>query len=314
VSGLRDTLAARLTRGRLAALALALVTAVTLVSVVAAARGWWRGDGGAYAPAVPLVRASVTPQSSLFGDVVTARVAVLVDGRRVDPRRVSLRPNFAPYRIRSESRRVERGIGRATLVELTYAIQCITRPCVALTAVRGTRSREAPPVRLEPARLTIGTRSRLVAWPPFVVHSRLSTEDVAESTPRVARFAPTDVSWAISPDALGALALSAAVLLGLGAAALVGSVLLRDGRRLGVRGIPGHLTPIQRALALAEHAAAAGEADEGRKALERLALELGRAGERELAGDARELAWSERDPSPELVGELANAVRSNGAR
>jgi hypothetical protein len=78
--------------------------------------------------------------------------------------------------------------------------------------------------------------------------------------------------------------------------------------------IPAYLTPIDRALALAEHAAANGEVDESRKALERLSIELERLRPAPYAEAAERLAWSKADPSRASVSELAREVRSNGAR
>jgi hypothetical protein len=99
----------------------------------------------------------------------------------------------------------------------------------------------------------------------------------------------------------------------LGAGWLVASVVGGDTRLVRTRQIPAHLTPIERALALAEHAAAHGEVDESRKALERLAAELRRRRAVAQADDAERLAWSETDPSQESVAALATSVRSNGA-
>jgi hypothetical protein len=76
--------------------------------------------------------------------------------------------------------------------------------------------------------------------------------------------------------------------------------------------IPAHLSPIERALALAEFAAAHGEVAESRKALERLATELRRRHVPVEAGAAERLAWSAHDPSPKTIAELADAVRANG--
>ena len=120
--------------------------------------------------------------------------------------------------------------------------------------------------------------------------------------------------WAIAPGLLGGVALALAALLILGAGWLVASVVGGDTRLVRARQIPAHLTPIERALALAEHATAHGEVDESRKALERLAAELRRRRAVTQADDAERLAWSETDPSPESVAALATSVRSNGAR
>ncbi len=318
---LASALLRRLTRGQLAALGvgvLALAAVAVLVGVFA--RGWWRDDGGSYAPRAIVAQGHVTPPSSLFGDVVTASAAVLVDARRIDPLSVRVEPTFRPFRIRSESRRVEGHVGAAALVEVRYAIQCVTRLCIDLTAARTKAGPVTKAVRFPAALVTARARggdrvTARVVWPPFVVHSRLSSEQAALSTPQIEpAFTPPSVSWTISPDLLGGLATGAAVLLVLAAGGLVASILLGDARRLRRLRLPGHLTPVERALALAEHAAASGEVDEGRKALQRLAIELRRAGEPELAGDARALAWSESAPSPARVRELADSVRSNGAR
>jgi hypothetical protein len=100
----------------------------------------------------------------------------------------------------------------------------------------------------------------------------------------------------------------------LGAGWLVAAAVAGNTRLVRTRRIPAHLTPIERALVLAEHAAAHGEVDESRKALERLAEELRKRQAGAQADDAERLAWSESGPSPETVAELATSVRSNGAR
>jgi len=306
----------QLTRGRVAAAAvglIALAAVVVLLGVVAP--GWWGGDGGSYAPPKTLVHADVTPARSLFGQVLTAHARLIVDPRRVDPASVDLNADLRPFHIRSESHRVTRGLGRAAVVDFTYEIQCVTRACVPFGTGKG-----ALVERLKPATATYRTQNGVkssvqVAWPVFGVQSRLTAEEIALSTPEVARgSAQPPVSWAISPGLLGGLALAAAALLVLGAGGLVASILTRDERLVRTRRIPAHMSAIERALVLAEHAAAHGEVDESRKALERLAEELRRRSAGPHADDAERLAWSEGGPSPETVAELATSVRSNGAR
>jgi hypothetical protein len=306
----------QLTRGRLAAAAVALVAVAAVVVLTAVvAPGWWNGDGGTYAPSKTLVHADVTPARSLFGQVLTAHAQLIVDPRRVDPASVELNANLRPYRIRSESRRVTSGLGRADVVDFTYEIQCVTRACVPLGTGKG-----AMVAQLKPAKATYRSRAGAtvsvpVAWPVFGVQSRLTAEEIALSTPQAAQGStPPPVSWAISPGLLGGLALSAAALLMLGAGWLVASVVARNSRLVRARRIPAHFTPIERALVLAEYSAAHGELDESRKALERLAEELRKQAAGSYADDAERLAWSESGPSPETVAALASNVRSNGAR
>jgi hypothetical protein len=76
--------------------------------------------------------------------------------------------------------------------------------------------------------------------------------------------------------------------------------------------IPAHLTPVERALALARHAAASGDTAGERRALERLATELRRSGDGELTDAVRRLAWSKEEPSDEALEELASELVRTG--
>jgi hypothetical protein len=305
-----------MTRGRLAALLVGAVTlAAAAVFAAVFARGWWQGDGGSYAPKRPLVHTSVTPSRSLFAQVITARADVVVDPRTVDVSSVDLAPDFKPFRIRDASRSMTAGVGRASVVTFRYRLQCVSRECLPVLKNRGATEFRITP---SPATMTARDGQRLTTravWPTFGVQSRLTDSDIGLSTPAVdAPFDPPAVSWAVSPALLAGLAAAAAVLLLLGAGFLVASVVGRDTRRLRTPRIPSNLSPIERALLLAEHAAAHGEIPESRKALERLAVELRRRGVPRRADEVEQLAWSEGGPSKEAVAELASDVRSNGAR
>jgi hypothetical protein len=306
----------RITRGSIVAAVVALVAVASVVVLAGVvAPGWWRGDGGSYAPKHTLVHTSITPTRSLFGQIVTAQADVALDPRTIDPASVDLAPDFKPFRVRSESRRTLPGIGRATVVRFAYELQCVSRNCLPAPNDRGATGFQISPMRVT-ARARDGQRvTAPVVWPEFGVQSRLTGDDIAFSTPRIdAAFAAPHVSWAVSPGLVGAIAIGLAGLFVLGAAWLIATVALRDARPLRMLRIPSHLTPIERALLLAEHAASRGEVPESRKALERLAVELRRSGVAEHADDAEQLAWSQRAPSSETVAGLAEAVRSNGAR
>ncbi|HVU76797.1 MAG TPA: hypothetical protein VHC67_04390 [Gaiellaceae bacterium] len=307
-----------MTRGRLAAGAVAALAAAALAVGAYFVVGWWHGDGGSYAPRRLVARASVTPKRSLFGQVVTATVQVLVDPRRVDPRSVAVSGRFTPFQLRAETDSTTR-VGRAELLSVHYALQCTVAACVP----RGPKGRGlggATAFTFRPARVVAqGRDGRTIrataAWPTFGVQSRLTAQELALAEPRIDNpLAAPAVTWRVRPVVLGAAASVLAGLLALGAALLVGSVALADGRPLRVLRIPANLTPVERALRLAEHAARKGETDESRKALERLAVELRRRGAPVHAADAERLAWSEDRPTAETVAELATAVRSNGAR
>jgi hypothetical protein len=306
------------TRGRLAAATVAVAAAVAVVLMVVFARGWWHDKGGSYAPRAGIVASTrIVPGASLFGTVLTARATVLVDPGQIDPQSIRLESNFSPYVVLSASKRNTPDLGRAVAVTFSYRIQCVIAACLPLMEARKGQQLIPQLVRLRPARITARGRTgvplaRRLLWPEVVVQPRVTPQEIAAADPRIeSGFPRSPIGWAISPDLLGALLVSAAAILVLGAGALVASAVGADPRRLRVRRIPAHLTPIDRALALAEHAAAHGEYDEGRKALERLAMELGRHGDRRLAVQAGRLAWSEEDPSADAVDELAAAVKGN---
>jgi hypothetical protein len=294
----------------------ALLLAVLVVAV--AANRWWRGSGGSYAPRALLVRTSVTPPRALFGDLLTARVDVVLDPTRIDARSVDVTARFRPFTVLDE-RAGTTHVGRAVEHTTTYTLQCIQRACLPARQGGG-RARVAaasfvlPQVHVSAVRSN-GSRVRATAaWNAVGIQSRLTAHELALQEPKAeAPLVAPSVTWRVSPTALGGIAITLVAILVLGAGALVASVLLRDARPLRVLRIPPHLTPVERALLLAEHAARSGETAESRKALERLAAELRRGGAVVTADDAERLAWSEADPTPAGVGELAQEVRMNGA-
>ena len=80
---------------------------------------------------------------------------------------------------------------------------------------------------------------------------------------------------------------------------------IRGRRRERHLRIPAHLTGVDRALALLEHARAERDVAGERQALERLALELRKEGEPELSMAATRLAWSEHGPRDEALDSFA---------
>lgn len=304
------------TRGNLAALGIAVLAALVLLILTIFAHRWWTGEGGSSAPSRALVSAKVTPARSLFGDVLTARARIVVDSASVDARRVRLATNFKPYRVRRESHHISNGPGRADVVDFAYELQCTSRECLPRG---GGRPAAAEVVQLPAGTATLPRRAggsvrRAVVWPAVAVQSRLTADEIGFSTPKaIATSAPAAVTWRLPPGRLAWLSFAAALLLTLVAAWLVAAVVRRDLRLVRTPRIPAHLTPIDRALALAQHAAMNGEVDESRKALQRLAIELRRQPEESQARAAERLAWSAPGPSRATVDELAESVRSNGA-
>lgn len=299
----------------LAVAAVALVVALVLLPVLA--RGWSGGAGGSYVPRASIVDTRLDPPSVLFGDQVTATARVIVDTAKVDPSSVTLDPTFRPFQAFDTRRMVRKGLGHAAEITFDFRLQCVTGACIRAMEreERGGRRRTVPivlPKATVKARSREGERLALDArWPTVVVHSRLTAERIQNDTPDVAAFAPPPVTYSISPDVAGWLLIAAAAMLVLLAGWLAARSFasVRTGRRLR---LPAHLTPVERALALARHALDRGDVAGGRKALERLASELGRGGRDDLARAAGRTAWSSGGPSVGSVDELTISVRSAG--
>ena len=130
------------------------------------------------------VRATVTPASARFGDLVTARIELRgrVRGARVDAR-------FAPFDVV----RTHHSAGIWTFTLRCTALACLT-------------SGHTVPVQLPPARLTLGGQSAPVSWPPISLGSRLSSADLARPgfradtappAPRY-RFDPVVAGWTLA--------------------------------------------------------------------------------------------------------------------
>jgi hypothetical protein len=288
----------------------------TILLLLVYAPGWWRGEGGTYAPRAPVASLRVEPASALFGDTLTARASVLVDASTTDLDEVRVSARFAPYAIVSRSRTVTDDVGRAARVDYTFHLRCLNAACLDAMDEETKQGSVVPTaIRFPPGEVATagpgGTiRREQLRWPAVIVRSRLAPEDIQVGEPQVPVVLDRSVSYRISPGLLGwVLALLA------GALALAGGALVAiavRGRRAATRlVIPGHLTPVERALALARHAAAEGDVPGERRALQRLAAELRRTGDRDLAVAAGRLAWSAGTPGDELDElEAAAAARS----
>ncbi|HVA32489.1 MAG TPA: hypothetical protein VMU58_14600 [Gaiellaceae bacterium] len=303
-------------RTLLAALGAALATAAPAGAALPVYSGSSIGEG------LPLkVYATVTPTVHLFGDAVTARLAVVADTKLVDPSRLRVQTGFTPYRsVRSPV--VGRvAIGRFTQVTWTWTLRCMTTPCVP----------EVPPsdryrvFRFQTIHITYLSKNGQSAygidatWPKVEVLSQVSPGVMAflEKTNHLNwRFDLAPVAapaYRVSPRLVYRLALAAALLLFLAAAALAWRW-FRTVRpaRVPTAG-PDTGTTLERALALLAWAHARGDETLERKALERVAGELPLDDPRpkvdELSRTARELAWSQRTPEDEEVATLSERAR-----
>jgi hypothetical protein len=240
--------------------------------------------------AKPTLNATIVPRTHLFGQPVTATIDV--------PAGLSVKTGFAPYRV--ISRTVDRhGHG----VRYRFVIDCLSSRCVGAPG-------EEQEIRLPP--VTIGFpngKSFVGYWPPLRQASRLGPGDLAAPVLRGDLTEPDRPSQNDQRTLVGIL-LAVAAGLALSAAAVVGL------RRLAWRPSPFWAESRRQEPSDLDYAllvtglAAGGGSDDRRTALESLAVALERRGHRDLASQARDLAWSPRPPAGESVRRLAeNAQR-----
>lgn len=302
----------------------ALVLALVAASTLALGSGCGEdGDQQALPPGRSLATSrALTPTAHLFGDVVHARLDVIVDREKLDPDRVQAVLDFLPYRIQGGIARSRDDFSHFTRLRWEATLRCITIACVPSrlqSALGGQEGRgERRTYRFKPARVLYdnpdtgnANRLRQVFWPPLDAISRLSPDE-AEIPPYAslgpggefrATLAPVDEPSSRLPAWLlaGVLLLAAAALL-----AFPATLVVREVRRRRPQVEPeGTLSPLERALQRVERVRDHGDAEEQRAALEALAWELDGDGR---AARVRALAWQPAVPRSEdttaLVAEL----------
>jgi hypothetical protein len=289
-----------------------VLVALLVAAGTVAAIGQLRGDRGVKGPVLTTdliaVRADVLPHEHLFGDTLTAEVDVVLDNGFVRPESVRVQEDFAPFRVRGAVKREREDLGATTHLRYLYTLDCLRgRPC--LPEEEGRRY-ELPEVRVSYVVTEIGERTTTrVPVPVLTGASRLLGANVGEPAFRADPRAVPEPTYRFSPTLLAAGALGLAGLLVLAALALIVPLVplgfvqrWRERRRLARR------TDLERALAHLRATAPEGEDAQVRPALQRLASELGRAENDDLAGQSRQLAWSEPPPPEEEIGGLSEDV------
>jgi hypothetical protein len=297
----------------LAAAAAALVLAAPAVASLPILK-----NGSSVGEGVPLkAYATISPTVHLFGDSIIAKIAIVADTKWVDPARLQVNTDFAPYEPTNAPTVLRLRIGRFAQVTWTWTLRCLTSPCVP----RVPPSDGLHVFRFHPARIAYLQIDRKPAysfnasWPPVEVVSQVSpgVAAVLQRTNRLNwRLGLTPVAaptYRLSPGLLFWLAISVAGLFGLAALWLAWRWYLsvRPRREHELPMDPG--TTLERALAVLRYAHEHGDETLQRKAFERVAGELGVERADELALIARELAWSQRTPEDEEVEEFAQQAR-----
>ncbi len=299
----------------------ALVGAAVAVALVAAApaaaflppvpTGSAVGDG------VPLkAYASITPTVHLFGDAITAKVAVVADTKWVDPARLQVNADFRPYKPVRAPTVLRLGSGRFLQITWTWTLRCLTATCVPTEPP----SDKYHVFHFSPAHidyLTVGGKRQYgitAAFPAVETLSQVSPGIVAY----LSRHKALNWQFRLAPVASPTYRLSPALVfwLGLGLAAVFAATgLLLAGRwALGFRkpavaaAPAAPATTLERALAVFFWARERGDETLQRKALERVADELPLE-VRDLSDTARALAWSPGTPEDEDVQAISERAR-----
>jgi hypothetical protein len=275
-------------------------------------------NGSSLGEGVPLkAYATISPTVHLFGDSVTAKIAIVADTKLVDPARLQVSAEFAPYQSLKAPTVLSLRVGRFAQVTWTWTLHCVTSKCVP----RVPPSDRFHVFTFHPAHIEYLQINRKPAygitasWPPIEVLSQVSPGVVAslQRTNRLNwRLGITPVAaptYRFSPSVLFWLAVGLAGALGL--AALVFTwrwyLVIRPQRAAPLQ--VDASTPLDRALAVLRYAHEHGDETLQRKAFERVAGELGVERADELTLIARELAWSQRTPEDEEVEEFAEQAR-----
>lgn len=287
----------------------AVLAAAVVVVLGAAGYFAWRvwDDASQGSLTEPIaVNATLGPQQHMFGDPVRARVDVVFDAKVVDPDSVRLKVSFAPYRP-VEPRRTERSASdEITRISYRYTLGCLTYRCLPV----GQRSFDLRDATVE-YRQHGGkdTQTLPIDWQPLQASGRIPANRLwAARTIGDYRTLPA-ASWGISPRNVQFGAIVLAVLFGSGALILILRLLPlgRLAERLGLRTVDRR-TPLERALERVHETSSAERADEGRRALERLAHELRKVRDFELAAAASRLAWSREFPADGRLTSLTGDV------
>jgi hypothetical protein len=285
----------------------ALVGAGLLVVALAGVIAWWAWDS---APSTALDRplvanARLTPQQHLFADAVHAQVEVVLDRGVVDPDSVRIHSNFAPYRALQKRRVSRKDVGRMTRLQYDYTVACMTAKCLPKKAGRV----DFGIATVEYQRRNASTpESATIDWQPLRVAGRIAPGRLWQGLLRAEYRDVPAATYRVGPGWVEFVALVLAALFALGALILILRLLPLERLAARLWGVIDRRSALERALALVRESSKSGRTDDGRKALERLSVELKRTRNQELAQDASRIAWSQRAPGEAVVTPLSTEV------
>lgn len=264
--------------------------------------------------------ASIRPGVHLFGDAVTAQVAVVADRKYVAPANVHVSVHFHPYKAAGPPTLTRSANGRIMQLLWTWKLRCLTVQCIPSTRT----SDVARVFRFSPAHIEYRSPTGQVRYALNARFPRIAAESVL-SPSEVNAMSQHTLIWEnhlvplpapryrVSPSLLFWLALALAVVLGAAGLTLAGRWAYQFRPARAKHG-PRDSSSLERALTVFFWARAHDDETLQRKALERVADELP-FDVHDLSETARALAWSEATPDEQEVQEIserAGISRRNG--
>jgi hypothetical protein len=302
--------------------AAAVLTALVVATSASAGPVLPRTPGGSVlGKNLPLkVYASIDPAVHLFGDPLTAQVAVIADRKWVAPSNVRVIVHFHPYRPAGPPTVSRKSNGRLLELTWTWHLRCLTAACLPETKTSDiAHVFSFSPAHIEYVAPTGQVRYALDArFQQVAVLSELSPKVVANLGKHElewsAQLTPLPApQYRVSPNLLFWLALVLAAVLGAAGVALASRWAWQfRPARAGQEQLRG--SSLERALTLFFWARAHDDETLQRKALERVADELP-YDVHDLSETARALAWSPEKPEEDEVQEIserAGISRRNG--
>jgi hypothetical protein len=300
----------------------ALLAALALAAPAAAADKVPEVRGGSViGKNLPLkVFASISPPVHLFGDSITAKVAVVADRKWVAPANLRVAVHFRPYEPIASPTEVRTSSGHLLQITWTWRLRCLTPECIpVMRHSQFTHVFLFSPAHIEylsptgQIRYAVDARFQRVEvlsqLSPSVIHA-LEAHTIDWQAPITPITRP---HYRVSPDLAFWLAVALAIVLGTtGLAVGTRWALQFRPRADAAASLPA--SSLERALTLFFWARAQNDETLQRKALERVADELP-FDVHELSETARALAWSREAPDEEdvqVISERAGIQRRNG--
>jgi hypothetical protein len=235
------------------------------------------------------VTGSIAPRPMRFGDVIHATLVVRGDTA------ATVQEGFSPFQVlRSTSSTTSDG--DVTVTTWRYDLQCLAAVCSPGPAPRQ--------ISLSPSRVHVGSSVVTARFPRVLVITRATAREVANPSRSLLHpISPGPPRYRFAPATLRRALVGVAFVLVLIALAL--GLPLARARRDATDDSP--VDALTRALALVRAARTRPPADR-RRALALLSRTLRSRAEPSVAQDVSDLAWSEPDPDPERMTQLADRV------